>query len=79
MKYPANPELISSVKEVNGDGDDKIYPDLVTGISIQMGNGVGIAQLDLKGFKRNTNLIIEIELAELVAAISSASLNADKE
>ncbi len=80
-KYQNCPELIASVREITSHGDDVDIGDRVTGIRVRIEgtNKPAIAQLDVRDLRKNINLIIEIELSELVSALSLATLNADKE
>jgi len=82
-KYEATPEVIATVRTI---GEDKDYSigDVVAGVSIQSENGKAVAQIDLRNLdlrqsKDADHLIIEIELSEIIAAISFATLNADRE
>ena len=79
-KYKNNPELIARLRLVNTDGEDNHIGDKVTGIQVQQdkANTAGLVQIDVRDFKRNESLVIEIELPELMAAISLATLNADR-
>lgn len=80
-KYKTRPELISRVRTVTENGDDKPIGDKVTGIQIQCDkqNPNGLVQIDVREFKGSDNLIVEIELPELIAALSMATLNAERE
>lgn len=79
-KYRNNPELIAQLRTVSQDGDENHLGDKVTSIQILQNkrNPDGLAQIDVRDFKRGVNLIVEIELPELSAAISLATLNAER-
>ena len=80
-KYKNNPELIAQLRTVNQDGEDAPIGDKVTSIQVIQNkqNSAGLVQIDVRDFKRNTNLIIEIELPELSAAVAMATLNAERD
>lgn len=80
-KYEGQPELISQLRTVNKDGEDNPLGDKVTSIQILQDkqNRNGLVQLDVRDFKKGVNLIVEIELPELVAAISMATLNSERD
>ena len=80
-KYEGQPELIAQLRTVNQDGEDNPLGDKVTSIQILQGkqNKNGLVQLDVRDFKKGVNLIVEIELPELVAALSLATLHAERE
>ncbi len=80
-KYRNNPELIARLRTVNRVGDDIDLGEKVTGIQILQNdqNPNGVAQIDVHDFKRGVNLLVEIELCELSAAISLATLNAERD
>jgi hypothetical protein len=79
-KYKSNPELIAQLRTVDPDGADSHIGDRVAGIQVQQdkNNVAGLVQIDVHDFKRNENLVIEIELPELMAALSLATLNAER-
>ncbi len=81
IKYQDCPEIISTIREVTPEGDDLPMGDRVTGIQVRVEgkNKPAVAQLDLRDFKKRSSLVVEIELAELMAALSLATLNADKD
>lgn len=79
IKYKDSPEIISSTRSVDEDGDETFYGDRVTGIQVIEEKGVAMAQIDLRGFDKKGDLVIEIELAELVSALSLATFNATKD
>jgi hypothetical protein len=80
IKYNDCPELISTIREVTPEGDDVPMGDRVTGIQVRVEgkNKPAIAQMDIRDYKKRSSLVIEIELSELMAALSVATLNADK-
>lgn len=71
-------EIIGSVSGLKGE-DSEYYGDRVVGVSVEEVNGVPLAKLEVRELKKNESFEIEIELAELVAAISLATFNAEKE
>jgi hypothetical protein len=77
-RFSNAPEVIGTVSEIIGD-DEKTYGDKVIGVSVRVVNGVAVAKLDVRELKRSHWIEIEIELSELVAAVSLATLNAEKE
>ncbi len=83
MKYKATPELIATVRYVDEDGDDHYHGSgIITGVEVREDNDCPIVQLDLRAIKikqpkGSTHLVIEIELHELVAAISIATMNSE--
>jgi hypothetical protein len=78
-RYSASPELIASSRIVDQDGENTNVKDLVTSIEVRkVKEGPAIVQIDMRGFKKNQNLVIEVELAELVAALSHATVNAEE-
>lgn len=80
-KYKTNPEVIATCHTISNSGEDTHIGDRVTGIQvIQDGkNQDGLVQIDVRDLKSKVNLIIEIELPELMAAISLATLNAERD
>ncbi len=83
MRYLESPEIISHVRTVNSEGDDFHIGDRVLGVQVKMDDGIsrdGTVQLDLRDFdrKRQDNLVIEVSLPDLMAAITTATLNRDK-
>lgn len=79
-RYKDCPEIISTLREINSEGDDLGVGDRVMGVQVRIEGKEkpAIVQLDVRNFKKQNNLILEVELSELVAAISVATLNADK-
>jgi hypothetical protein len=80
-KYKAQPEVISSIRYVNQNGDERIVGDRVTSLAAYQTKTQpdGYLQIDIRGMGRNENMLIEIELHELVAALSLATLNAERQ
>jgi len=80
-KHRNSPELIAQLRTVNQEGDDNSLGDKVTSIQILQNkqNPNGLVQIDVRDFKRGVNLIVEIELPELSAALSLATLNAERD
>ena len=80
-KYPGAPELIVTPKAINSDGDESYYDSKIASIQVISSKDYpsAIAQLDIHDFKKRENLIIEIELHELVSALSFATLNAERD
>jgi hypothetical protein len=79
-KYPNCPEVIANLRSVSIRGDDTEIGTRIVGIQILRGsrNPNGTAQIDIRDFKPGGNLIVEIELQELAAALSLATLHADR-
>lgn len=78
-RYKKTPEVIASVKTIDKSGDESFIGDLVAGIQVVTSDDTAIAQLDLRSAKTGNNTVIEIELSELVAAISLATLHSERE
>lgn len=79
--FPAEPEIITDVRTIDEEGNEKTRNDLVCGVSVKTeGNSTktAIVSLDVRGWAKNTNLMLKFELSELVSAISQATLYADK-
>ena len=76
-RYKDCPELIGTVRLIDGDGEEKYLGDKVVGIQVNDDHD-GLVQIDVRSFKGNDNFVIEIELPELVAALSLATYNANK-
>ena len=73
-----NPEVIGSVRKVTEAGDDICLGDRVVGIQVmKKESGAALVQLDVRQFGKNVNLIVEIELPEIVTALSVATLHAE--
>ena len=80
-KYQSQPEVIASIRHVNQDGDERITGDRVTSLAVYQSKSQpeGFLQIDIRGMGRNENMLIEIELHEFVAALSLATLNAERQ
>lgn len=79
-KYANCPEVISTVKEITKDGSDNLIGDKVTGIQVQVDEKEKPAyvQIYIRDLKKGSSMVVEIELSELVSALSLASLNAER-
>lgn len=77
----SNPELIASLRIVDKDANDQSVGDKITGIQVMQDDGHpdGYVQIDVRDFRRGDNLVIEIELPELMSALSLATLNATRD
>lgn len=82
MKNPRTPELIASIDVIN-DGNDEQLGDRIVGISVRQDKELhseGTVDIDIRGLdNKHENLVIRLSLPELVAAIATATLNADRE
>lgn len=80
-KFKSCPEIIARLRTVSECGVDDYLGGKIVGVQVQQDkhNAAGIVQIDVRNFKRDTNLILEIELPELAAAISMATLNAQRD
>ena len=80
-KHKECPELIANVREVTSEGDGMTIGDRVTGIQVRVeGKDMpAVAQIDVRDFRKRSSLVVEIELSELMAALSLATLNAEKD
>lgn len=79
-KYANCTEVISTVKEITKDGSDNLIGDKVTGIQVQVDEKEKPAyvQIYILDLKKGSSMVVEIELSELVSALSLASLNAER-
>lgn len=82
MKFYKTPEILAQVRTVNQDGEDSHLGDKVLGVQVLFDDDrhrEGTAQLDLRGYARkgNENLIVEVPLSDLMAALTTAALNRD--
>lgn len=82
-RYPETPEIISSVTYLEND-EEGLIGDVVTGIHVNSEDGkavvkIDLRQIDLREAKNSDHLMVEIELHELIAALSLATLNADRD
>lgn len=79
MKYYETPEIIAHVRTVDQNGDDHLNGDKVAGIQVLFDDGnhrEGTAQIDVREFgKKGENLVIEVPLSDLMAALTTATLN----
>lgn len=69
MKYPNTPELIASVDEIDNKGNDTFLGDKIVGIGVRQDKEVnreGTVDIDVRGFKRGSNLVIRLPLPELM-------------
>ncbi len=69
------PETIAQLRSVNTKGDDIRYDDCVVGIAVQ--DDGKVLQIDLRNLRPirindRGNLIIELELAEVLASIAAS-------
>ena len=82
MKYPSTPELIGAVEEIDKNGDINPIGDKIVGISVyrEKNNLDGRVDIDVREMKKShSNLVIRLQLPELMAALSCATLNAERE
>lgn len=83
-KYPQAPEVVAAVRSVVSS-DDSSFLCTVCGVQVMKSEKsnqsatlqIDLRNLDIRQLKRIENLIIEIDLADAVAAISLATLNAE--
>ncbi len=80
MKYPNNPELIASVESINADADVIYLGDKIVGIQVRQddSNKDGMVDIDVRAFDKRGALVIRIPLPELMAALSCATLHAER-
>lgn len=80
-KFKSCPEIIARLRTVSEDGVDDYLGDKIVGVQVQQDkhNAAGLVQIDVRSFKRDINLILEIELPELAAEISMDTLNAQRD
>lgn len=78
-KHKQTPEVIGTLRIIDKEGNDNYVGDKVIGIQVQSPrSGEAFVQFDIREMKsKNGNLILEIELAELVSALSLATLKAE--
>lgn len=81
MKYPNNPEIVVTVDMIDGDGDEVNMGDRIAGVQVRQSKSErdGIVDLDIRGFKGSKNLVVRIPLPELIAALSCATMNAERD
>jgi len=77
-RFSDTPEVIATIT-VTKNGDDDMLGDFVCGVSVKNFNGSAVATIDIREFRKAGNLACEIELSELVAALSLATLNSSKD
>lgn len=60
-RYKNSPEFIAQLRTVNQDGEDRLLGDKVTSIQIMQTklNPTGLAQIDVRDFKRGLNDVTE--------------------
>jgi hypothetical protein len=76
---PGEPEILGYVERV-GPEDAISIGNRTVGISVNARkDGFTEAVLDIREFSKNTNIAVKVELSELVAAISMASVNRSTE
>lgn len=82
MKFPKTPEVIATVDAINADGDEANYGDRIIGIQVRQDKNTrdGIVDIDVRELdKKLGSLIIRLPLPELMAALSCATLNAERD
>lgn len=79
MRYPANPELVVSTEIIDQEGDGRLNSDRVAAIAVSIGNKMdqnGQLQLEIRDYpKKGEILVIRASLPDVMAAITSATLN----
>jgi hypothetical protein len=61
------------------ENEDTDVGDKVTGVMVRNSNGTPVVQLDIRNYKKDSNLTVEIEAAELMAALTQALVHAERE
>ncbi len=82
MSYPNNPEVIATIETIDTNGNDNRLGDRIVGVQVRTDKQWvdGVVDLDVREFDRKRgNLVLRIALPELMAALSRATLNADKD
>lgn len=82
MKYQDCPELIATVETIDCDGDATYAGEKIIGIGVRQDSSMhreGTVDIDVRDFKRGVSLVIRLPLPELVAAIATATLNAQRD
>lgn len=75
VRFDGTPEVIATVSTMR-DGTQNLFKDRVLGVSVSRNRqGVGVVELDVRGFQRDINLILTVELSEIMAALAHATLN----
>lgn len=61
------------------DGETSSYGDLIIGVSVSVSdlNREGEVCIDIRDIFKKENLVVRLQLPELLAALASATLNAD--
>jgi hypothetical protein len=80
-KYTREPEFVSNLRIVDSEGNERFIGDNVASVAVYKGDAKSsaIVQFDIREYPRKKdNLVIEIPLSDLIAAISSATLNAEE-
>ena len=77
-RFKETPELIGRIELLNAECETNYLGNRVVGIQVIKKGSEPVAQLDVRSFKGGNNLIVEIELGELVAALSQATLHAEE-
>lgn len=83
MKYPQTPEALAECRSVTAKGEDIYHGKKVVGFSVvrhERNQSSGTLQIDVRDLnitsaKHGENLIIELDLADVMRAITSAALN----
>lgn len=83
MKYYDTPELIGLVERIDADGESSLEGDRIIGVHVKQDSGQhreGTVTIDIREFDRkHGNIVVRLSLPDLVAAIATATLNADRE
>jgi hypothetical protein len=81
MKYPNNPEVIATLETIDNDCNDTYIGDRIIATQVRQVKGdAGMVDIDIRDYpKRGTNLIVRIPYPELMAALASAALNAERD
>ena len=77
--YPSHPAVIADISEIDAIGNETPHGDHIITFEVHKHDkGPGVVTIDVAGWGRKSedNLQILIELPELVAAISQATLHA---
>ena len=80
MKFYATPQLIAQARIVDANGEDKCLGDKIVNLMAlkdESRSFEGTIQIDLHDYpQKGKNLILEVSMPELLAAIGSAAINA---
>ena len=82
MNCPNCPEIIAHIDRIDTAGNDESLGDKIIGVQVRQTKNQrdGTLDIDIRNLDRKTgNLVIRIPLPELMAAISCATLNSDRE